>query len=258
MRVDRALSLRPSTEDAPARLKALEAAGGIAYWRSEWERTQAFYQQTVELAERIGDKEALANALYNLSFPYAQRGEADAARSYMERSVSLFEELGHAAGLSRGHWGLGNDDFLQGDYAAAREHFEASLSKAREAGDEFQAGWALYMLGSTATRAADFVPARDALREALRMFAAAGDLSGIVFCLESFAELAALMGDHHRAVVLEAAAGTVRASTGMELRDWTQQADEQTLRVLSEEEEAEARRQGDAMTTDEAIAYALE
>ena len=258
LRVDRALSLPAAPDDARSRLKALEAAGGIAYWRSESDRTQSFYEQALALAEQIGDKAATANALYNLSFPYAQRGDDEAARSSMERSVSLFEELGDAAGLSRAHWGLGNADFVEGNYAGAREHFKTSLTEAREAGDEFQAGWALYMLGSATMRAGAFAEARDFLAEALRMFSAVGDLSGIVFCLESFAELAALMGDHERAVILESAAGTIRGSTGMELRDWTQQRNESTLRVLTEADEVAARSRGKAMTLEEAIAYALE
>ncbi|HEX2068635.1 MAG TPA: adenylate/guanylate cyclase domain-containing protein, partial [Actinomycetota bacterium] len=190
MRVDRALSLPATPEDSPARLKALEAAGGIAYWRSELERTEAFYQQALQLAEEMGDKAATANALYNLSFPSAQRGEGETARSLMERSVSLFKELGDAAGLSRAHWGLGNADFLDGNYAAAKEHFEMSLAKAREAGDEFQAGWALYMLGSNAIRDGSHPDANAFTSEALRMFSSVGDFSGIVFCLESMAELA--------------------------------------------------------------------
>ncbi|HEX2266856.1 MAG TPA: tetratricopeptide repeat protein, partial [Actinomycetota bacterium] len=258
MRVDRALSLPAAPEDAPVRLKALEAAGGIAYWRSDVEKTQVFYEQALELAERIGDKALVANALYNLSFPHAQRGENDVARAYMERSVSLFEEVGDAAGLSRARWGLGNTAFVEGRYPEARQHLQSALVEARRAGDEFQAAWTLYMLGSTAVRDGSSAEARDWLAEALKLFTAAGDLSGIVFCLETFAERAAVMRDYARAVVLEAAAETVRASTGMELRDWTQQREEQEERVLSHEEEAVARSRGEAMTLEEAIDYALE
>ncbi|MDP8956478.1 MAG: tetratricopeptide repeat protein [Actinomycetota bacterium] len=258
MRVERALSLPATPDDANARLKALEAAGGVAYWRSEWERTQAFYEQALEGAESIGDKGLIANALYNLSFPYAQRGESDVARSLMERSVSLFEEIADVAGLARAHWGLGNAAFIEAKYAEARQYFETALAEARRAGDDFQAAWTLYELGSTAVRDGAASEARERLAEALKLFYDAGDLSGIVFCFESFAELAAAMGNHERAAVLEGAAGTVRRSTGMELRDWTQQRGEEEQRLLSEAEEATARSRGDAMTLEEAIAYALE
>jgi tetratricopeptide (TPR) repeat protein len=259
MRVERALSLPRDPSDARARIKALEAAGGIAYWRSDWERTEEFYEQTLQLAEEVGDKGATANALYNLSFPYAQRGEGDRARSLMQRSVSLFTELGDAAGLSRAHWGLGNADFLDGDYASARQHFETALAGARESGEEFQAAWSLYMMGAAALQQGDRTAARKELGEGLRSFSATGDLSGIVFCFESLAELAALDGDAERAIVLEAAASTVRATTGMELRDWTQQREGLLQPVFeSYEHREEARARGEAMTLEEAITYALE
>ena len=258
MRLDRALSLPAEPGNARARVKALEAAGGIAYWRSDVDASQKFYEQALEIAEGIGDMPLIANALYNLSFPYSQRGESDAAQSIMERSASLFEEIGDPAGIARAHWGLGNTAFVEGAYAKAREHFETALTKARQAGDEFQAAWTLYMLGSAAVRDGGTAEAREWLGEALKLFSAAGDFSGIVFCLETFAELAAVVRDYARAVVLEAAAGTVRASTGLELRDWTQQAGGQEERLLSQEQAAAAQARGEAMTLDEAIAYALE
>jgi predicted ATPase/class 3 adenylate cyclase len=258
VRVDRALALPDDDSDLHARLKAVEAAGGIAYWRSDVDTERKFYEHALDLAKRIGDKGLIANALYNLSFPFAQAGEEDAARSYMMQSVSLFEEIGDSPGLARAYWGLGSNAFITGEYEAAQQYFDRALEESRKAGDEFQAAWTLFTSGESSLRQKDRERARASLTQALKLFSAVGDLSGIVFCLESFAELAVLDHDDERAAVLEGAAGALRDSTGVELRDWTQQKGEQLRPDLSEEEYDRARVRGEALTVEEAMAYALE
>ena len=67
--VDRVLAM-PQWTAAPtrARLRALEAAGGLAYWAGDVEAASAHYGAAVEMARALGDDGELANALYDFFF----------------------------------------------------------------------------------------------------------------------------------------------------------------------------------------------
>ena len=78
-RLDRVLAMPQwSDEPAPARLRALEAAGGLAYWGGDLVAAGMHYRAAVEVARALGDDAELANALYNLFF--ARRPARDAER----------------------------------------------------------------------------------------------------------------------------------------------------------------------------------
>src|SRR5207247_8354397 len=62
-----AILASPAAQNHPAeRARALEAAGGVAYWQGELRDAQAFYDECLELARAAGDKKILANALYKI------------------------------------------------------------------------------------------------------------------------------------------------------------------------------------------------
>ena len=50
------------------RCRAYEAAGGLAYWRADFEACRTFYLEALDLARDIGDRALLSDALYNSAF----------------------------------------------------------------------------------------------------------------------------------------------------------------------------------------------
>jgi hypothetical protein len=60
----------PNGKEFPTeRLQALEAAGGLAYWQGDQDAAQSIYDESLALTRRVGDKRAIANAIYNGGFP---------------------------------------------------------------------------------------------------------------------------------------------------------------------------------------------
>jgi tetratricopeptide (TPR) repeat protein len=73
--------------------------------------------QNLELAEKSGDKLAIANALYSLSGAYSYKADSNSALDYAERSLKLQEEMNNFYGsvavqvqLGLLHYGRGNYD----------------------------------------------------------------------------------------------------------------------------------------------------
>ena len=129
----------------------------------------------------------------------------------------------------------------------------------RKGDDRFGLGWAVHTLGLVALGLGDLGRARNAWTEALELFHAAGDVSGLVLQLDNFSALAQHEGDFIRAARLYAAANSLQESTGMGLARIARIEEHRDGRVgLTEEEARQARADGQALSLDEAVAYALE
>ncbi|MDP8931410.1 MAG: hypothetical protein M3O70_23290 [Actinomycetota bacterium] len=113
------------------------------------------------------------------------------------------------------------------------------------------------MVGLVANLKGDYPTARTFWKRGLELFAEDKDHSAIVFHLEALASLAALEGASERAVRLTAASTALRAASGTVLDDsiYVRPTPE---KELSRETFATAWAEGQAMTVDEAVAYALE
>jgi hypothetical protein len=136
-----------------------------------------------------------------------------------------------------------------------------ALAIFRELGDRFHEGWALWTLGNSARRLGRFHEARGRLAEGLAIFRDAGDVSGMVGMLGGFTDLAVAEGDAGRALRLAAAAAasSISSETGISARLGNSEERQRLAEMCADDAEA-ARRwaEGQAMSLEEAVAYALD
>ncbi len=258
-RADRVLAM-PGTEDHPeALLRALDAAGGIAYWRAELDQAFSWYEAQAEQARALGDRKAEAEALYNQSMSIAiEPSQADRARALAEEALRQFRELGDRHGEGRALWAIVNT----GVFGTSIEDVAGDADKAvaifREVNDSFMLGWALYtaalpymMLGRTAD-------ARDALAEAMAIFRTTKDVSGYALVLDGFATLEWREGDHDRAMRIAGAAAALQNISGVGLAERNREATEFFPQELRKQAPlADVYAEGQRLTPEQAIALAL-
>ncbi len=156
-RADQILAM-PGTEEHPqALLRALDAAGGIAYWRAELDQALAWYEAQAEQARALGDRKAEAEALYNQSMSIAiDTDQADRARALAEEAVRRFRELGDRHGEGRALWAIVNTGVFGTSMEGVADDADRAVAIFREVNDSFMLAWALYtaalpymMLGRT-------------------------------------------------------------------------------------------------------------
>lgn len=265
--LDRALDAAgPSVRDT-VRARALEAAGGIAYWRGEMAEAQRYYEAALAARRRIGDEVGIAGALYDLGFTFYPGffpRPADARRSatgmtILEEAETLYRRAGDEAGMARTGWAIGS--FLMfSDPVRSRELLSVSVERFRRLSDPFGLGWALRIYGQSLLAAGDPVAAAEAAREALQLFAAADDGSALGLLLDDFAAIAQVEGDLLRASRLRGAAAGLRQLTEAEIANENQEgtdAPDATRGVTDPAALERAWAEGQAMTQTEAIGYAL-
>ncbi len=258
-RLAQALAL-PGDDFPKERLRVLEAAGGLAYWQADLPEAQRLYDECLRLTRQVGDRRAIANAIYNDAFPsVAMRTNIAEARLLMGEALELFRELGDAGGVARSLWGLGNAAYFERDYATAVPLLEEAEELFRKVDDRFGLAWCLHTLGLTANKLNDWERAARAWSEALRIFDRAQDVAGLVVEVDNLSVIARLRGDPLRATRLAAAAAAHQVRSGTGLAGLLTIQEGRTGREgLSEEEASRAWAEGQAMSLSQAVAYALQ
>lgn len=264
-RTERILSLAGAETPRDAYLRALEAAGGVAYWQGDMDATERVYTLRLKVARAAGDRLEVANALYDLSFIYVLPDrDRQVATTMLDEALATFRAAGDRAGVAKTLWVLSSAYFNRAEWTQAAEVLGEVVGTFRELDDRFGLGWALHSLGTAQLRLGVLDLAGAAYVEGLKLFRDAGDLSGIVLFFYDFAELATAGGEDDRALRLVGAGQALMDRTGTQLADYLREENAPftvEVRALLERTDAERRQalgaEGAAMSMDQAIEYAL-
>jgi len=251
---------RLGAEDLRARYAVLAALGGIAYWQRDLPAGETACAEAVRVAEQLDDPSALAEALYNLSFPVWQQGRMAEAAALADRSQQLFAELGDTDGTARTLWLHGILAVMTGDLGSAEKLLAESVERHRGSPAAFHLGWSLRMLGRTLLLQGRATEARSRVEESMRLFAPAGDVSAVLLHLSDFATIAALEGDDERTLRLAGALEHLKRLTGTDLVDHPVNAIP-SLAATVARHGADGERllaEGAAMSIAEVVRYALQ
>jgi tetratricopeptide (TPR) repeat protein len=207
-----------------------------------------------------GDQIGIAYALSDLGSVALRQGDFDQAQHWFEESLHAQEPIGGPDPMILMH--LGELAMRRGDYEVARSYFEHGLAVCQETGITVIALWSTAQLGYVYLREGEEECAQDTFAEVQQRFREMGSKIGVVYALEGLASLAARQHEWERAVRLYAWADASRATIG-DQRPPVEQAEvdrdyEAIGRHLSSEAIAAATASGQAMSLEQAVAYAWE
>jgi predicted ATPase/class 3 adenylate cyclase len=269
-RLEQTLALPQSHEHPALRADELSAAAGVAYWLGESDHARELYQQEIDARKALGDRRGLAEALYGISFTWSVRGLLEErfderALKFINEARDLFREIGDEGGVGRCEWALANVAWGTGRLAEAKRHGLEALAALEAIDDRFMVGWVTYTLGLGALSeyvakpgAEHLEDARRWLRQALEIFAEAQDVSGYTLVLDAVAVLALREGERDRAARLSAAVANLERTSGTGLNQWNRDVlGFSPAELKADPAIADSWAAGEAMTADEAVAYAL-
>jgi non-specific serine/threonine protein kinase len=172
------------------RVKALHAAGTLAWIQGFQQVARAFYSECLSISQRDGDVPYTALALDGLGRVAIAIGEPAQGREHETASLAMQRSLGnhHAAGYAL---------FFLGSAARAADaiddaslHYRASLEEFRLAQDRFGQANALRALGDVARRNGDLVEARELEYQSLTLAGMLGNLEGVTLALDVLGAIA--------------------------------------------------------------------
>ncbi|HUF07528.1 MAG TPA: adenylate/guanylate cyclase domain-containing protein [Candidatus Binatia bacterium] len=259
-RATRVLDMPGLDEHRAEQAAALEAAGGLAYWRGDIELARERYDRALAIQREIGDDAAIANALFNLSMSFTIGEDAVPMRippeipGMAQEAVGIYRRIGDRRGEGRALWALLGMEVLQLNADAAARLGEECLRIFTGSEDRFMLAWTEYMLGLNDTLRGERVAGRERYLRALESFRASGDFSGYALVLDGLAALAYDKGERAHAMLVAGGADAIQRQGGAHLarrnREWAGFYPE---RLLSDPELAAAWEAGRAMKLDDLL-----
>jgi len=256
-----ALPAEPHLDGLRAQL--LQGAGLLTLLQGDYGTAHAFLNEGVTIARRAGDRSLLIPTLATLGFLTRVQGEYATARSVLEESVTLAraaDDTFHTA-MALHHLGLLALE-ADRDLDTAWSLNEESLALCRQIDDRRMIGVVRLALGRVARAQGDLGGARALVAEALRLHGQVGDVAIVPQMLYVLAALDADAGRLERAVRLAGAASALGENRGT--RVWPVTLRERdawlvpTRSVLADDIFERAWAEGQRMTREQAVTYALE
>jgi non-specific serine/threonine protein kinase len=254
-----------SAEDVTSalRAKALNAAGWLSFVRGDYEGGKQFSSEALALYQELGDEANIAWALIFLGVHYAgSLSEIKEGMVLIEEALALSRAQGDIPGIIRALNRLGELARLDGDYDRAGKAYEESLALCRQSGDRLLEAYQLGNLGLVAQHQGNYDQAESRIKEGLKLIKALNTKYPLPVYLAILTGPIASRGNPERAAQLLGASDGLFKTMGLGLQP-TDQAEidrfEAAVRAqLSEEAYQSAWTKGQAMSLEQAVAYALE
>ncbi|HEV3473929.1 MAG TPA: tetratricopeptide repeat protein, partial [Actinomycetota bacterium] len=253
----------PAASDRTAqRGKALGAAGSLTYWMNDYEATERHYREAVDVYRDVGDHAGMAEALYNMAFVPALKGDIAEARSIFAQSLAEARAAGDQVLIAHALEWEAYADLLEGHYETVVPRLQEAVAMTRRLGRQFELADMLSALSQAYAVTGDLPSARAVLAESMELFKEADNPTGLSMNLYGFAAIAVKAGRFERAARLVAAHEATREEIGggapPELMNVMGVPADAAREALPPERFQQAWAEGRAMGLEKAVAYALE
>lgn len=170
---------------APIKHQALvrHGFGLLANERREWRTAQEYYEESLALCRKTGDRHGEASNLTNLGTVANERGRLELARVYYEEALALCRKIGNRNGEATCLTNLGTVANERERLEPAQKYHEKALALKRKIGDRHGEATCLTNLGTVARRGDELEAAEEYYEEALAILQEIGDRHGEARCL---------------------------------------------------------------------------
>jgi predicted ATPase/transcriptional regulator with XRE-family HTH domain len=257
----RALTLYRALGDRSQTARLLTFLGHSLSQRGDYVAAVPLYAEALALHRELADPGWLITTLRLAADSAVDRDDADAAQALQTEAMAQARRLGDWGTLVQCLWNDGRLAFRRGDLAGAAAAFTESQTIAGRIQDTGHLILNAYGMAAVSCRQGDVAGAERLIAETLRLAWERSDGIGILYGLDHAAVLAVARDQIERAARL-AGAGTALRQTGSAGRHqiWQtllRQAGVPLERSADDEGSATAWDEGQAMTLEQAIAYAL-
>jgi tetratricopeptide (TPR) repeat protein len=246
------------------RARALVLVGIVSISLVDLDPSMPLFEEALALFRREGDKAGASLALLGAGLEALYGGDAEQAERLFEESVSHFRQTNDDWGLSLALTFLGEVPLSQRDFVRAEWYFEKGLTLSRQILNTRGTYNSLYHLALSAQAQEDYARAVHLYKEALLIVGHIRDRGNEGYCLEGLAACSAGQGSYERAARLYGAADMAFSSIDISFHPFgTDPASHQRSRALARSQLSEERwttvwAEGRAMTSEQAVEYALE
>ncbi len=249
----------------PSRAKVLMVAGSMAFGYGDYEQSETYCAECLELSQQVGDKLRAAWARVGLGLAAMGRSDHEAATSLLQEALRSFQEADEDFAVAHVTDYLGILALTRGEMGKAILKFEEGLAVARRTGDRGSAYIALYNLAQVALSRGDYDQAATLFEEGVTLSGQMGDRANVAYCLEGMATVAGARGEAEHCARLIGTAEGLHEAVGVPAYVYYEpyrSLYERTMAAvrseLGEGAFEEARERGREMTFEEAVGHTVE
>jgi tetratricopeptide (TPR) repeat protein len=188
---------------------------GYAYWlQGRYEDALARLRESLALRRELGDRHGQAASLSNLGNVYQWQGRYEEALQRQRESLAIRRELGDARGQAASLGNLGNVHRWQGRYEEALDYLRQSLAIYQELGDRSGQAASLITLGEVHERQGRYQQALDCQRQSLAIYRELGDREGQAYSLNDLGIVYQRQGRYDEALACQRDSLALRRELG--------------------------------------------
>jgi CHAT domain-containing protein len=180
--------------------QALNDMAAVQDFQGNYSLALEYFQRSLVLRKALGNKVNMAISLANLGSVYGSQGNYRLASEYYQKALAEFELVGHNVGLGAVLNSIGNTYFFQRNNGLAMENYEKALKNFQAAGHKAGEAIALNNMGNVRQKQGDYVSARDYYEKSLRLKEALNNKPGIAASLQNIGKGFRLQGRYDLAL----------------------------------------------------------
>jgi predicted ATPase/DNA-binding CsgD family transcriptional regulator len=234
----------------------------VAFDQGKGEQTKDLAEEALAIGREVDDKLSIANALKMLGYAIWKQGDIADARSKFEEGLLISRALGNEAVIANMLMDLGEIARAQKDYDRAGSLNEEALALHRKLMQKRGIATALMNLGIIACHQRDYQVSENLFTEGILLLSEIGGRNMLGACLMGLAGVWAIQGQAERAATLFGAADAMCKSMGIQYGLVDRSDFDSSLIMIQAQLTAEvfnaAWARGQTMSTDEAVAFALQ
>jgi ATP/maltotriose-dependent transcriptional regulator MalT len=188
---------KPESELLELRFNLLREAGEISFSIANYKDAEQYFIHGLKIAERLKDKELLAEIFGNLSLVSLAQENYTSAEVYTKKCLEIAQEIGDKEEMAGYFLILGT--FAKSPHKA-EEVFKKGLKIGKELENKDVTALALILLGRVAEDQKKFAEAKSFFVESLKIYEEIGDKKGILDNLIELSDLAKSQGNFDEAV----------------------------------------------------------
>lgn len=197
-----ARALLPQVKRTALAASLLGCEGDMSELNGDSQRAITLYEQAVATAEKAGDQEILANALFQRGYLRGVRGDFATGLMDLRRANQIFERIGLPQKATTATNAVATLYNRMGDYAQARHYFEIALQAQLAAGLKRESIVTRHNLGRSLENMKDWDGARAAFETVLADGRELGYLRGEAYGLRGLASVSNAQGQWSEALSL--------------------------------------------------------
>jgi predicted ATPase/DNA-binding XRE family transcriptional regulator len=255
------LAIRRELGDKRGIADTLLSIGGLMYYQGDLALARSLFEESLLIWQELENLSGIAPTISYLGRVHDAQGNYEYAAILYKKSLDIFQKLGDKYGCIYTLQYLGRMEYNRTDYAAARARYQESLNLSSEVGHNWYTAISRTNLGHLSLIEGNYDEARTHYQESLIIFSQSGDKQDITNCLVGWANLAQTIGQTEQATkvcgAIEALLQTTMGHLVSPERETYQRTVIALRAQLDESTFAQTWAEGQAVTLDEAVAYAL-